>query len=218
MNVNSGTTNFNSNNAIYSDFAASLNLNGGTIGNTSGVAVTLAGNHPTTINADFTFAGTNNLNLGTNGVTMNATHTITTNGTATLTIGGAIANTNTPGLTKAGTGTLELTASNSYTGLTTVSNGTLQFDVSETLTGGLNIATSGTAVLTAHTGGAGNVKVLDIEPLTISGTTPFASGGDKVLSGLASPAPVPEPGTIGLLAVGAIGGLFLRRRNRKSGS
>ncbi len=93
-----------------------------------------------------------------------------------------------------------------------VSAGTLAFDVSETLLGGLNVATSGTAVLTAHSGGAANVKVLDITGLTISGTTPFAGDGGKDLGGLASPAPVPEPGTIGLLAVGAIGGLLLRRR------
>ncbi len=118
-------------------------------------------------------------------------------------------------LTKTGLGTQVLSGSNTYTGLTSVNNGTLAFDVSETLTGGLNVATSGTAVLTAHTGGAANVKVLDITGLTISGTTAFVGGG-KDLGGLAAPAPVPEPGTVGLLVVGVIGGLLLRRRNRCS--
>ncbi len=116
-------------------------------------------------------------------------------------------------LTKSTAGTVTLSGSNSYTGLTDVQNGTLEFAVSETLTGGLTVGTSGTAVLTAHTG---TVKVLDITGLTISGTAAFAGGGGKDLGGLAV-APVPEPGTIGLLAVGAIGGLLLRRRGRKSG-
>ncbi len=135
-------------------------------------------------------------------------------------------------VTKLGNGITTLTASNSYTGATNVNAGTLAFAVSEKLTGGLNIASSGTAVLTAHTGGAANVKVLDLSSLTISGTTPFAGGGDKEAnlivdeivdsascptlnaaipydlqmagSGLASSAPVPEPGTIGLLAAGVL--------------
>ncbi len=112
-------------------------------------------------------------------------------------------------------GTYELNGTNSYSGKTTVNTGTVKFGVSETLTGGLEIATSGTAVLTAHTG---TVKVLDITGLTISGTTAFTGGGGKAAdiagygSELASPAPVPEPGTIGLLVVGAIGGALLRRR------
>ena len=65
-------------------------------------------------------------------------------------------------------------------------------------------------------GGAANVKVLDITGLTIPGTTPFAGDGGKDLGGLASPAPVPEPGTIGLLVVGVLAGLLLRRRNQRS--
>ncbi len=130
------------------------------------------------------------------------------------TISGVIGQTGTNALlvTKQGAGTWILSGSNSYTGLTKVDAGTLKFDVSETLTGGLNVATSGTAVLTAHTG---TVKVLDITGLTISGTTAFAGDGGKAadFAGLAAaPAPVPEPGTIGLLAVGAIGAALLRRR------
>ncbi len=123
--------------------------------------------------------------------------------------------------TKVGTGTQTLSGSNSYTGLTTVTAGTLAFDVSETLLGGLNIATSGTAVLTAHTGGAANVKVLDITGLTISGTTAFVGGADKGgdLSGFGgspySPAPVPEPGTIGLIGLGIFAMMALRRRPSK---
>ena len=141
-----------------------------------------------------------------------ASSVLTAGGTGSSTYNGVIANgSGTVGLTKVGAGTLTLGGTNTYTGVTNVNNGTLAFDVSETLTGGLTVATSGTAVLTAHTGAA-FVKVLDITGLTISGTTPFVGAGGKDLGGLASPAPVPETGTIGLLAVGAIGGLLLRRR------
>ena len=119
-------------------------------------------------------------------VLLNATTDITTGTSQNFTLGASGGTIDTNGntvayansiigagsLTKSGSGTLTLNGSNSYLGITNVNNGTLEFGVSETLTGGLNVATSGTAVLTAHTGGAANVKVLDITGLTISGTTP----------------------------------------------
>ncbi len=121
-------------------------------------------------------------------------------------------------ITKTGDGFMLLSGSNTYTGLTTVSAGTLAFDLSETLPGGLTVATSGTAVLTAHDGGAGNVKVLDISSLTISGTTLFVGGGDKagnnIAAGLASPEPVPEPGTWAML-LGGLGVLGAWRKARR---
>ncbi len=143
-------------------------------------------------------------------VTFNGTTTPQIGGAGDITLSGQLTN---GGFTKVGAGTLTLSGSNNYTGPTAVNNGTLKFDVSETLLGGLNIATSGTAVLTAHTG---TVKVLDITGLTISGTTAFAGGGGKNLGELATPAaaPVPEPGTIGLLAAGALS-IFLSRCRRK---
>ncbi len=139
-------------------------------------------------------------------------------GAGNITLSGVLQN---GGFTKSGAGTLTLTATNTYTGLTTVSNGTLAFDVSETLLGGLNIATTGTAVLTAHSGGATSVKVLDITGLTISGTTAFVGGADKGgdISGFGgspySPAPVPEPGTTGLIGLGIFAMMALRRRPSK---
>ncbi len=141
------------------------------------------------------------------------------------------------GFTKTGFGTLTLQGTNDYTGPTKVNEGTLAFDVSETLTGGLNIATSGTAVLTAH--GVEGVKVLDITGLTISGTTAFAGGGAKLdntagngfttsfaagsemLSGagvdgagLASPAPVPEPSTYISLLIGVFFIVFFMKSKK----
>jgi hypothetical protein len=65
-------------------------LNGGTIDNTSGSALTLANNNAVTIGGSFAFTGSNNLNFGTGAVSnAAASSTITLNGsTKTLTFGG----------------------------------------------------------------------------------------------------------------------------------
>jgi len=90
-------------------------------------------------NADFTFAGTQNLNLGTGAVTLGASRQVTVTAN-TLTVGGPIAG-GTFGLTKAGAGSLTLSGSNSYSGGTTLSSGTLNFGNASALgTGTLTIA------------------------------------------------------------------------------
>jgi len=117
-------------------------LSGGTIDNTSGTAVTLAGSVPQAWNADVTFAGSNPLNLGTGTVTLGGNRTVTV-AANTLTVGGPIAGAFT--LTKQGSGTLALAALNSYSGATTVSAGVLR------LTGGTN-PLSQTAAITLNGG------------------------------------------------------------------
>ncbi len=190
-----GTATLGVTNGLATNATVDLGVSGAGTFDLAGKNQSLAGITKSTHAATVTNTGTSNSLLT---VTGSSTYGgIITNGTAA-----SLA------LDVNGGGYLKLTASNSYTGLTTVTAGTLEFAVSETLTGGLDIQTSGTAVLTAHTG---TVKVLDITGLTISGTTAFAGGGGKDLGELA-PAPVPEPGTIGMLAIGAIGGLLLRRR------
>ena len=59
-----GTLNIN-NTAALGAGSSSLTITGGTIDNTSGGIITLANNNPENWNGDFTFTGTNDLNLGT---------------------------------------------------------------------------------------------------------------------------------------------------------
>jgi autotransporter-associated beta strand protein len=121
-NLNAGTLNINGTAAIGAT-ASRLTIAGGTtIDNSSGGPITLANNNTQTWNGNFTFTGTQSLNMGTGAVTLGATPQITVSSN-TLTEGGVISGAY--GLTNAGTGTLSLTGANSYTGVTTISGGIL---------------------------------------------------------------------------------------------
>ena len=102
-----------------------------TLDNTSSGSVTL-NDCPQNWNANFSFGGTANLNLGGGPVTMNANRTLTISNSI-LTVGGAIAGSGC-GLTKVGPGELSLTAAttNSYTGGTTNLTGILAINGSAT--------------------------------------------------------------------------------------
>ncbi len=100
-----------------------LTIESGTLDNTSGGAITLSTNNAQNWNTNFTFTGTNDLNMGTGAVTMNANRTVTV-AAGTFTVGGAIGG-GSRQLTKAGNGTLVLGGANSYSNTTTVSAGTL---------------------------------------------------------------------------------------------
>ncbi len=101
-----------------------LTIAGGSFDNSSGSALTLANSGGQIWNGNFTFLGSKPLNTGSGNITLGTSPTVTVNA-STLTIGGPISGTG-YGLTSAGSGTLILTASNSYGGGTTVSSGTLQ--------------------------------------------------------------------------------------------
>lgn len=118
-----GTLNINSATALGT---GSLSL-AGIVNNTSGAAVTVSTANAMTW-SNFTFTGTNALNLGTGAVSLGTgTGTVTlTTSASTLTVGGVISDgASNNALTKAGTGTLVLSGANTYTGLTTVSSGIL---------------------------------------------------------------------------------------------
>jgi autotransporter-associated beta strand protein len=94
-----------------------------TLDNTAVSSVTL-NDCPQNWNANFTFTGTTNLNLGSGPVTMSSTRTLTVNN-STLTVGGTIAGNG--GLVKLGAGTLSIGSptTNTYTGGTTNSAGVI---------------------------------------------------------------------------------------------
>ena len=138
VSVNAGTLNFGLPNASNTATASAIGTGrltlglGTTIDNTSGAAATLLTNNLETWNGDFTFTGTNDLNLGTGAVILNANatqanagfETFTVNA-HTLTVGGNINNTGGVGLFKTGAGTLALNGGGSFGGQGTVSQGVL---------------------------------------------------------------------------------------------
>jgi autotransporter-associated beta strand protein len=189
--VSSGATlNINHAGAI----PTALTINGGTLDNPSGAAITLTGNPALNINSDFTFTGSNNLNLGTGAVTLNANRTVTVNG-STLTIGGAIAgNFN---LTGAGAGTLLLTGASTYTGTTTVSAGST---ITAGGNGSLGDTSSGTTITTGGALVINNINYSDPEPLSLNGTGVGGTGalvGGNGTSTFAGPITIATNSTIG---------------------
>ena len=114
-----------------------LTISGGSIGNTSGSALTLS-NNVQTWSGNFAFVGPNDLNLGSGTVTLSASPTVTVTSN-NLTVGGAISGSG-DSLTKAGAGTLTLAGADTYSGGTTLSAGLLNIDNAHALgTGGFTI-------------------------------------------------------------------------------
>ncbi len=116
--LNSGTLSLGNLNALGT---GTFTINGGAIDTT---VASLASNNAQAWNNNFTFIGSNALNMGTGAVTLGNNVIVTTTAN-TLTEGGAISGNF--GLTKAGAGTMTLagTTNNTYTGGTTITGGVL---------------------------------------------------------------------------------------------
>jgi fibronectin-binding autotransporter adhesin len=199
--LNAGKLNINNASAIGT---GALTINGGTLDNTSGAAIILSTNNAQYWNADFTFGGTKDLNLGTGAVTLSASVSpvITTNGSAKLTVGGVVGGTT--GITKAGSGTLVLNGANTYAGSTNINagkvivgnntalgastGGAVTISDGATLdTNGQNISTKSISVQGSGVGGAGAIintgirQINTVQDVTLTGDTTFGgtySSGD----------------------------------------
>jgi autotransporter-associated beta strand protein len=137
-----GQLNLNASGALGS---GNFTIQGGSLGNTSGSSVTISSSASQFWNANFTYAGPNDLNLGTGAVAMNATRTITVD-SGTLTVGGAISGSGF-GLTKNGTGTLTLSGANTYNSTTTVNAGTLALGASNVIANSSDVVIGAGGVL-----------------------------------------------------------------------
>ena len=160
LTLNSGQLNLDSAGASGNQL---LSINGGTLDNTSGGSVTESYNPAVAINSSFTFAGSNALNLGTGGATINGTDTATIS-TNTLTIGGTTTITTGNTLVKAGAGTLVLSGTQMTGG-----------SVSDTGAGGLSLG--GMTILgTGNTFSNTGSGVLSIGVISNNNGTPTALG------------------------------------------
>ncbi len=120
-----------------------FSISAGTTLDSSVADLVLTTNSPVAINGNFTFTGTNSLNLGTGAVTLGTTGTRSiTVPNQTLTIGGSIGN-SIVGLTKLGAGTLVLSGTNLYSGRTTLAEGTIQANSARALGNGSVVTFSG---------------------------------------------------------------------------
>ncbi|HEY5692731.1 MAG TPA: autotransporter-associated beta strand repeat-containing protein, partial [Cyclobacteriaceae bacterium] len=137
--LNTGTLNINNANALGTA-AGTFTINGGTIDNTSGGTIT-TDNHPISIGGDFTFTGTNNLNLGSGNVSFTSNSQVTVNA-ATLSIGGVVSASSFD-LTKGGSGVLSFGSNPVTLDALTISGGTL-LSTSGNLTIGGDFNNSGT--------------------------------------------------------------------------
>ena len=171
LNINNGGSSLN-NSAIGS---GPFTINGGIIDNTLGAPVALGTNNAQNWNGDFTFAGSNPLDMGSGAVVLGGNRTVTVGG-STLTVGGVISGA-VRSLTLVGPGTLVLGGGNTFGGGSTISSGTLQINNSSGLgTGPSSIAAAGTLVLNI---GASNLS----NTLSGAGTINVTPNGETRLRG-----------------------------------
>ncbi len=167
--LSAGRLNINHANAIGT---GTFTISGGSLDNASASALSLATNNPQNWNGDFTFVGTNPLNLGTGAVTLGTSRQVTVT-SSTLTVGGTIAGSGL-GLTKTGAGTIVVGAASTYTGTTTISQGTLQV--------GNGGPTGGLSPSSAITGSSGATLAFNRTNTVTQGTdfTSVIGGGVRV--------------------------------------
>jgi autotransporter-associated beta strand protein len=158
---------------------STLNLNGGTLSSSNTTARTIL--NATSIGGNITLGDATNtgaLTFDAATTISGATRTLTT--ASAVTFAGAIGDGgNAYGITKAGTGTLSLTATNTYTGLTTISSGgILQLN----RTGGTTIPVTNNATISGGTLKISTNQTLNNVTLT-SGTLMVDAGVTLTING-----------------------------------
>ncbi|TSA31699.1 MAG: hypothetical protein D4R66_07010, partial [Opitutales bacterium] len=167
LQLNQGTLNINSTTALGAAASVFTIKPGTTINNTTTAALTLTNNNPIGWEGDFTFTGTQSLNLGAGAVTLagNGVATVTAN---TLTFGGAISGSGS--ITKLGVGTIVLGGSNTgLTGGVTLSAGVLQINHANAL-GATAGAFTVTAASTIGNSSGASITNAGNNPINIQGT------------------------------------------------
>jgi autotransporter-associated beta strand protein len=174
------------------------------LGNSSGTAVTLATNNPVVFSGSFSYAGPNDLNLGTGAVTFSGTTAATATANVsfgTLTLGGVVT-TSTAGLTKSGAGTLVLAGNNgSLTAPLTASAGILRMGHASGLGTGTTTVSSGA---TLDLNGFSTGVPLSLSGSGLSGVYQTNTLGALVNTSTTSASTV--SGSVTLAAATAIGG------------
>jgi len=178
--LSSGTLNLNS--AIAPGTGA-LIIDGGTLDNTSGSAISLSNNNAQIWDGNFTFAGSNALNMGSGTVTLGANVQLTV-AASTLTEEGII--TGAFSLSKAGAGTFAVVGASVFSGGNTIDAGTeLVNNTSGSGTGSGNVTVNSGGILGGDGIIAGPVNVNSGGTLApgSSGTAIFATGNLTIASG-----------------------------------
>lgn len=166
VTLSSGTLYINSASALGTGV---LTINGGTLGNNSGGAIVNAGDNPQVWNTDFSFVGTNDLDLGSGAVTLTGHRYLTVNG-ANLTVRGPIDDgTNTFYFVKQGNGILTLGGQSTYGGATFTRAGILRLGVDEALpntTLWIQNRTGGSTAIVDIAGHVDNIGILNLTAAT----------------------------------------------------
>lgn len=195
--LNAGLLNVNNASALGSGV---VTITGGTLGNSSGAAVTLTTNNLQTWTSDVVFAGPDSLNMGNGRVTLGGagTRTVTVS-SGTLTVGGVTGTSvsGTLGFTKTGPGTLTLNptaisgALGSAVGDLTIADGTLNmggFDLTTTgLTGSGTLANGSNTTRWFFSAVSSGTKTFDgsLQDGTGTGKLGFnvSGGGTQIVNG-----------------------------------
>jgi fibronectin-binding autotransporter adhesin len=172
--LNAGTLDINSTKALGGATSTfTIGADGVTFDNTSGAAIVMANANPEIWNGNFTFAGSNALNLGAGAITLGGNRSITLSG-STLTYGGVIGDGgNVYSLTQGGAGTLQLSGANTFSGGLILNGGTLDINNAKALGGAAGNFSIAAAGVTLDNNSAAAITMTNANPVAWNGNFTF---------------------------------------------